>query len=330
MTISPPAKVKLTPEDTFKVLSSGVDSLDVACDIHWLNESFFEYLDYMQGLAIENEQDQTIKFPESNLFAVLKPYGRKGHKWIIQNNDFDLTIGNWLEPKSRPSAMVSIRSEALWRLGPVACVHILKELFYRAGAESISVKPSRIDLCLDMTFPESEWSVNLIPLRVTRSRYAAPHFENITMTGISIGQGSVVARLYDKPLEITKKSKKFWMYDIWDIEQDIPAVLKIIRIEGQFRREAIRELGIDLIEDLFDHIEKLWAYFTQKWLRFETNPGQHHTMRKTLPWWKIVQNGFLGVQEATPLIRCKAISPAEETTFCTVVWYLDQFNGLSP
>ena len=105
------------------------------------------------------------------------------------------------------------------------------------------------------------------------------------------------------------------MYYIWGIEQEIPTDLKIIRVEGQFRREAIRELGIDLIDDLFNHVENLWAYFTQQWLRFETNPGQHHTMRQILPWWEIVQNGFLGVQQAAPLIRCKAISPLKKQLF---------------
>ena len=35
--------------------------------------------------------------------------------------------------------------------------------------------------------------------------------------------------------------------------------------------------------------------------------GKHHNQRKTLDWWKAVQNGFMGVQEPTPGIREKAI-----------------------
>jgi hypothetical protein len=87
---------------------------------------------------------------------------------------------------------------------------------------------------------------------------------------------------------------------------------KIIRVEGQFRREALKELGIDHIDDLFSHIENLWAYFSQEWLKFQDSPGEHHTMRNTLPWWKIVQNGFLGIQNPRPLIRCKSIQPKKQ------------------
>ncbi|BDD87030.1 hypothetical protein [Desulfofustis limnaeus] len=315
MTISPPAKVKLGPEDTFKVLTSGIDSLYLAIDIHWENEDFFEYLREMKALAVETERDQVIQFPQSGLFSVVKPYGRKGHQWIIENNDFEMTLGDWLTPKSRPSAMVTFRSEALWRLGPHECVALIGELFRLAHAEDIKIKPSRVDLCLDMTFPDSEWFMDLIYLRVTRSTGSHPYLDNNNLTGISIGRGNIAARLYDKPFEIRRKSKKYWVYDIWGIEEEVPESLRIIRTEGQFRREALRELGIDTIDDLFDHIEKLWGYFTQKWLKFATNPGEHHTMRKLLPWWEIVQNGFLGVQQPTPLIRCKAIQPRKKQLF---------------
>jgi hypothetical protein len=166
-----------------------------------------------------------------------------------------------------------------------------------------------------MTFPKDFWNVELISLRVTRSQYAAPHFDNQKMTGISIGKGTIGARLYDKPLEISKKSKKYWMYDVWNIQMDIPAEIKIIRIEGQFRREAIKELGIETIDELFKHIENLWGYFTQDWLKFQDNPGKHHTMRSTLSWWEIVQNAFMGVQNPRPLLRCKVLNPKKKQLY---------------
>lgn len=312
MTISPPAKVKLSEADAFKVLGSGIDSLVVAINVKWKSERFFEYLDQMKDLAVQNEQEQAIQFPDSGIFATIKPYGRKGHQWIVSNNDFELSIGNWLQPKTRPSVMATFRSEALWRIGPQECVEMLKEILFQAGAESFVMKPSRVDICLDMTFQSQVWTVELLPFRVTKAHYAAPHYDNAAMTGISIGKGIIGARLYDKALEIRKKSKKYWMFDIWDIDEDIPETLKVIRIEGQFRREGLKDLGLDTLDDLFNHIEKLWAYFTQQWLKFESNPGAHHTMRKTLPWWMVVQNGFLGLQKPTPLIRCKAIQPQKK------------------
>ena len=315
MTISPPAKVKLTETDVFRVLGSGIDSLVLAIDVEWQNEIFFEYLDQKKALAIQHDQDQAIQFPNSGIFASIKPYGRKGHQWIMSNNDFELSVGNWQKPKHRPSIMATFSAEALWRIGPQSCVDLLKEILYLAGAEGFTIKPSRVDLCLDMVFPTNYWNVNLLPHKVTRSQYAALYFDNIKLTGLSIGKGTIGARVYDKELEIRRKSKKYWMFDIWEIDENIPEEVKIIRIEGQFRREALKELSLDVVDDLFNHIEKLWTYFTQNWLKFESNPGAHHTMRKTLPWWEVVQNGFLGVQKSTPLIRCKAIQPRKKQLF---------------
>ena len=315
MTISPPAKVKISPENEYQVLASGIDTLVLAIDVHWKDDTFFNQLEEMKALAIQFENDHPIQFPGKMLLASIKPYGRKGYQWIVENGDFEFSIGRWLKPDSRPSIMVSIRSEALWREGPLEIVEYIKDTLFLAGAESLLIKPSRVDVCMDISFPDNEWNMGLIPLRVTRSRYAAPHFDNVAMTGLSIGKGDIAARLYDKILEINKKSKKTWMFDIWDIWDSMAEILKdkkIIRVEWQFRREALKELGIDHIDDLFSHIENLWAYFTQDWLKFQDSPGEHHTMRKTLLWWNIVQNGFLGIQSPRPLIRCKAIQPRKE------------------
>jgi hypothetical protein len=331
MTISPPSKVKTSPENEYQVLASGIDTLFLAIDVCWKDETFFNQLEEMKTLAIEFGIDHPIQFPDNALLASIKPYGRKGYKWIVENGDFQITIGNWLKPKSRPSIMVSIRSEALWREGPQEIVEYLKDVLFRAGAESISIKPSRVDVCIDIIFPNDAWKMDLIELRVTRARYAAPHFDNSTMTGISIGKGNIAARLYDKMLEIKQKSKKFWMFDVWDIwdKWDLMAETlkdnKIIRVEGQFRREALKELGIDQIDNLFSHIENLWAYFSQDWLKFQDSPGEHHTMRTTLPWWKIVQNGFLGIQNSRSLIRCKALQPKKKQLFAQTYGTMTSF-----
>ncbi|MBU4261886.1 MAG: hypothetical protein KKC76_08430 [Proteobacteria bacterium] len=261
------------------------------------------------AVIIRNQDDQEILW-----LCTIKPHGSKGHEWVLTGSEFTLTIGNWLEPKSRPSIMAEIRSETLWRLGPNESVDFLMHILVQAGASIETVKPSRVDLCLDVVWPQELWTVDLMPYRVTRACYAAPHYFHNALTGISIGKGKVAARLYDKPLEIRQKSKKFWMYDVWGIES-VSDEFKVIRIESQFRREAIKQLGIESITDLLTHPENLWAYFSQKWLSFQDNPGEHHTLRKTFGWWKIIQNGFLGVQNATPLIRCKAVSTKKKQLF---------------
>ena len=95
------------------------------------------------------------------------------------------------------------------------------------------------------------------------------------------------------------------MFDVWDREK-VPEGKKIIRGEFQLRREGIKEMRLKTFDDFLENIENVWAYCTNKWLKFEDNPGAHHTQRSTLKWWEVVQNGFNGVQEPKPVIRSKA------------------------
>ena len=86
----------------------------------------------------------------------------------------------------------------------------------------------------------------------------------------------------------------------------MPKGKKIIRVEFQLRREAIKQMRLDTFDDFLENIENVWAYCTKKWLKFQDNPGVHHTQRSTLKWWKVVQNGFNGVQEPNPVVRSRA------------------------
>ena len=97
------------------------------------------------------------------------------------------------------------------------------------------------------------------------------------------------------------------MYDVWKIKE-VPEGKKIIRIEFQLRREVLKEASLKKPVDLFQKIDKAWAYCTKKWLKFQDRPGLHHTQRSTFKWYEEIQDGFNGVQGAEPLVREKAVS----------------------
>jgi len=331
MTNSPPLKVKVNHSISPDVLASGIDSLYLAFDIEWQDEKFFEHLAVMKELAEQDDKDSaiTLKYgSELNVWiCAIKPHGTKGYEWILSGNEFTMTIGQWLVPKSRPSIMVQVFSETLWRLGPLNAVELLKSIFKTQGAQIRTIKPSRVDLCMDILLPENLWSMDLIQYQVSRAKYVDPHLFNSTFTGISIGRGKIMARLYDKALEIAQRSKKVWMFDVWGIPE-VPEGFKIIRIEFQLRREIIKDLGIREFENLIPVIDYLWGYCTD-WLQFRDNPGAHHTQRNIFMWWLTVQNSFLGVQEPTPLIRCKAINKKRDQLFAQAYGILTSLEALN-
>lgn len=309
MTISPPANVELPTKQKIQTLAYGVDSLVVAIDINWTRSNLFSYLEKLKNLAKAGEgecagvlktEDNSDEWPFN-----IKAHGVRGYDWLLDGREFVLRIGNWKTPKSRPSVMAEIHCETLWRRGPTDSVNRIVSLLENNGASLISVRVSRVDVCVDITIPKDMWSLDLLNYAVKRASDISSHYHHHDLTGISIGRGKVSARIYDKFLEIKQKSKKFWMFDVWDIDQ-VPKGKKIIRIEFQLRREALKQMGLDTFDDFFENIENVWAYCTKKWLKFEDNPGMHHTQRSTLKWWEMVQNGFNGVQNPKPIVRSRA------------------------
>jgi hypothetical protein len=309
VTISPPPNVKLAPDEPARVLASGFDGLVLSMNIVWENERFFWLLDEVKELAKGTELGVPLDLydtPETFSSVILKPHGSDGYEWLLIGKEFTLKIGNWMEPKTRPSAMLECRSEALWHQGPRMLVSRVRKMLERVGAKIQVIKPSRVDQCVDVLLPASSWGLGIADHLVTRAIKDGIFRANRKATGITVGSGDLLARIYDKPLEIIMKSNKIWMFDVWGIPS-VPSDHFIIRVENQVRREALKQLGIDTFDDLLAKAAALWSYSTRSWLKVQDDPSKHHTQQKTLPWWEVVQDGFLGVQGENPLVRTKAM-----------------------
>lgn len=306
MTNSPPANVKI---QDYQILASGIDTLHIALYVSWYSDDVFNYLETLKEDSKNSDLDKEgiLKTDDSSKEwkFTIKPHGSKGFAYLLESKDYTLKIGKWLEPRQRPNIMIEIRSEALWAMGAHNAVKWVLELIKGLGTRIIEIKPSRIDLCVDMVIPSSMWSESILDYLVTRAKDSSSHRSNFHFTGISIGKGQIMARIYDKGHEIVTKSKKLWMFDIWGIDQ-IPENLLVIRIEIQLRREALKSFLINQITDLFELETNLWAHLTTEWIKFQDRPGAHHTQRKTLDWWQSVQGGYKGSQQATPAVRSKA------------------------
>jgi len=294
-------------------------------NIEWNDDSFFVVLEEYKNKAAELSVDfpGNIKhFNHEEIYPFnIKPHGTKGFSWILSCSDFTYKIANSIAPNSRPNAMIEFRSEALWRLGVDDVLKIALSIIEANGGHIIETKLSRVDLCLDFLMPEGRWLQELSTYAVTRAIDFTPHYKRSTFTGMTFGEGGIIsAKLYDKPLEIQQQSHKYWMFDIWGVNE-VPQGKKIIRIEFEIKRECLKELGLKTAEDLFQNLDQAWAYCTKNWLKFQDRFGLHHTQRKTFKWYKEIQNGFQGAQGAEPLVRVKAVCANKKRL-------MQQANGL--
>lgn len=296
-------------QDT-KVLTSGIDTLNLSMDTVWMDQTLLDVLRARLEEAKRQQKELPFILGEmDNLEGIsfmLKPHGSNGYAWLLIGRDYALRIMDLVAPRSRPNVMIEIRSEYLWRVGLLEAVRRILDALTHNGCVHIKTRPSRVDVCMDILLPTELWAPELLDTMVTQAANSVLYRSHNQLTGISIGKGDMSARLYDKEQEITSQSGKTWFHDLWGLDE-IPEDKKAIRVEFQLRRAPLRELGFIEIDTLFTGLEHLWAYCTQNWLKFQSNPGCHHTKRQTLSWWKTVQTSFLGLCEGEPLIRAKAI-----------------------
>lgn len=315
------------------MLLSGFDTLVLAIDVMWQSSTFQETMRALLEEAKKRKEEVPFSLPEGegdgSISFMVQPHGIQGFSWLLLGVDYCLKIMDWHMPGSRPNIMAELHSELLWRIGPVEAVSRLVAALELQGALVLTVKPSRVDACMDVLFPAEAWNPGLLDYAVTHAAERTLYHKHQVFSGLTLGKGVVSARIYDKALEIQAKSGKVWFYRLWGLSE-VPEGKRAIRVEFQLRREAIKELGLYEIGSLFSGLAHLWAFCSETWLKFMSNPGAHHTQRETLPWWRTVQSSFLGVCEGEPLIRAAAIESDKKrlrqqaTGLCSSLLALDR------
>ena len=176
-----------------------------------------------------------------------------------------------------PAVYTRIASEFIHEVGPCSALTDLKAFVAQLLPGQVDeVVCSRADIYADFQgwVPRSQD----YDLFVTRSRrntcHIAVHYDGRHFTGFTFGRDAMVARLYDKGLEVVHSGKS-WMRDIWGdwLDPSVP----VWRLEFQLRREVLAECSLTSPEDVLAQRSNLWAY-AMRWLSLrEPTPGVTRT-----------------------------------------------------
>lgn len=161
-------------------------------------------------------------------------------------------------------AYVQVRSGLLAHKTPAAIETELRGLLGLLGDVS-EPKVSRVDLFVDFAsqvdmegWRREAW--------VTRASAVHQYAEDSWFTGWSIGAGgTLMGRLYDKLFEC-KKSRKEYLLDLWR-QAGWDGLQPVWRMEFQFKREVLAQLGLDMLPKVLEHLSGLWSYATTEWLK---------------------------------------------------------------
>jgi len=307
-----------------RILRAGVDSLYLTFRGEMYAETGIR-LKHMKQLAQDREayrQALAQYEVKPHVFSVAGN-GRHPFAYVLEDGWFRLEVSK-PDAVRLPLAYCRIASELLTCTAVDWAVDELTRVVSGLGTLTDLASVSRVDLCVDFitSFPVEDISVREW---VTRARKISQHTVGRQASGFSIAQsGAVSGRLYNKTLEMQSRPRPYlesiWQASGWDGQQ------AVWRLEFQFRRQALRDLGVVRYVEMREVLSGLWQYASQKWLRHTIPSASDSTQSRwpTSPFWQVLQQASWPDCSDRPLERLPSDPyriPEDESLFV---------NGLSP
>lgn len=309
-----PAKYSDTQNSGF-ILRYGVDSLYLSYG-GLLNADTGSRLDQLKNLAQSDDPAEKVQavYEVGNHCFELKGRGRGYFPYVLADNWFDVQLSR-ATSASLPLAMVQVSSELLTLGGLSSAVSDATAVVQSFGSPDNRVGVSRVDLCMDFE-PGFDLEAISKTAWVTRAKSFISYWDQNQYSGCSIGQGGDIScRLYNKSLEL-KKTNKFYLLDLWR-EAGWKEEDPVWRLEFQFRKSVLKQLGVLTVEDLSANLEGLWKYAMTKWLCL-TIPGNDSNRSRwpVHPLWAQLRDTRWFEHSQSPLTRVsKARDPSDERLF---------------
>lgn len=291
--------------ETFQALRFGVDSLYLSYP-GVLAEDWDRRLADLKELAqSESEAQQALAqvVIGGHLFEV-RDKGRGRFSYVLVDNCFHLQASNG-RSKALPLAYVQISSEHLSAVGIEQAENSLRFIVNTLGLVREQANVSRADLFVDFCADIGMDLFNPLQNWVTRTQSIDLHYRYGQFSGWSFGLGGEVsARLYDKTLEIEKKSRKFYLHELWHAA-GWDGKSQVWRMEFQVKREALVSLEVLKVAHLLELQAGMWRYFTEDWLRLAcpSSSDTNQTRWPNHPLWCNISAAFRQESEQPKLAR---------------------------
>jgi hypothetical protein len=265
--------------DGSKLLRLAVDSLYLSFPGE-LNAESFSALQKLKAYAQSEHLDQlaSAQYPIGSHIFEVKDRGTGLFPFVLVDNAYRIQLSR--PGKKLPMAYIQVSAEYLAHKTPRDILKELQTLLAELGDLEGTNTVSRIDLAADFSTPvvmdswhRSAW--------VTRATEIHNYAKDQQFTGWTIGMGGVLGcRLYNKIAEILH-SGKTWAMNLW-----LPAGWQpgedVWRLEFEFKRDFLKERGLNSLESVLDSRNSLWSYATTQWLRL-TVPNEADSTRSRWP-----------------------------------------------
>jgi hypothetical protein len=216
---------------------------------------------------------------------------------------------------------LSIAASTLWRHGiETALVWIDDDLKAIGNGTIQQVKVSRLDLCTDFHIPGGISHEFLLSHKITHNDKGKLFLDKNELQTYYVADASspIQLRIYNKGLEVRKMGTKLWFLELWgrDSSEDV------WRFEFQIRRPALKEFGVNTLDDLKDKQAGIWAYLTSKWFSLRLPDNDKAERRTVHPLWCAIQGC---TKQLGP--DCKVKRVYGSTGNASPEWHLSHIDG---
>ena len=281
-----------------RVLASGIDSLYASARGE-LVDGLLKVLTELRRISPDADVPLSLRGSDPDL--MLRRYGWRGYPFWLSSPRYEIAVG---AADPFPAAYLQLHAAHIHSVGIVAAVHDAETMLHRdVFPQGCRIIASRVDVFVDEQgwIPQRE-DFALFHCRALRRRmFDVPrqqHGYGRQLSGFTFGKGDLLARVYNKSLEIAI-SGHTWPEMLWQGGDPEQAVW---RIEFQFRRPVLGAMGLNGMDDVLRHRQGLWDYGT-RWLTLRTRLADTNRARWPLaPAWQQLAGASIG-GSSVPLIR---------------------------
>jgi hypothetical protein len=310
-----------------RAVSSGIDSIYVSAK-GYLRDGLIKLLDDAR-LAADGETC-ALQFDAAERNFLLVPYGWRGYRFWLKSLGYDLMIGT---STHFPPAYVQIRSSFIHSVGvESALVDVVDCLRRFVLAGPFTLGAARVDVYVDL----QGWSpcVSDYSRFVKRAQrwegfpeeQAQPQFYGLghEFSGFAFGKKPLAARIYNKTLKMAKDGED-WQSLLW---MDADPAKPVWRVEFEFWREVLKEMGLLDPDAAIENRQGLWNYGTKDWLSLR-KPGIHKRVARWAvdPAWEWLSAVEIGMP-SSPLVRVRRRGRDRERLIAGVAGYTSSLAAL--
>jgi hypothetical protein len=278
----------------------GIDFVKVNFQVTWDDYTFLDTIDWIKRKIQETDDSEMEAFICKGLHWNVQRTGTTKFSYRLKSGDVTILLSR-REPKGH---MPNLRLE-IGSLSAQTCllqiVTDVKHWLERQQANFVTEQVAEVHLAADFIgLAIQTLDIENQDRWIQRSHSFAPYYLHRRLTGISMGKGDFMLRVYDKVTELKRAEHKQEVFrELWKV--DSFNQFPVTRVEYQLRRPVLKQFnhkeycnGIDTVKQLLFGLSALWKYATEDWAKFMSTivdrDNNHQSRAVYSEFWQIVRS----------------------------------------